>query len=95
MYTSDTAKLEEALIEDAARLIENTKKVFNQRGASCTAKLVRWVHPVEAICKEVMDGKYDLIVLGRRGLAESKRGLLGSVSEGVLRSAPCAVLMVK
>jgi nucleotide-binding universal stress UspA family protein len=95
MYTGDVAELEEALLEDGARLLDDTKKVFVRKGASCATKLVRWVHPVEAICTEAVDGKYDLIVLGSRGLAEAKRGLLGSVSEGVLRSSPCAVLMVK
>ena len=76
-------------------ILDDTNKVFVRKGAPCVAKLVRWVHPVEAICTEAVDGKYDLVVLGRRGLAEAKRGLLGSVSEGVLRSSPCAVLMVK
>ena len=95
MYTGDVTELQDALLEDGVRLLDHTKKAFARRGTPCVTKLVRWVHPVEAICTEATDGKYDLIVLGRRGLAEVKRGLLGSVSEGVLRSSPCAVLMVK
>lgn len=95
MYGSDIAGVQEALLEDGVRVLEDTKRVFIRRDAPCTTRLVRWVHPVEAICKEAADGKHDLIVLGRRGLSERKRGSLGSVSEGVLRSAQCAVLMVK
>jgi nucleotide-binding universal stress UspA family protein len=36
-----------------------------------------------------------LIVLGSRGLGRVKRLLLGSVSEGVLRLAPCPVLVMR
>lgn len=95
MYSSDIAGVQEALLEDGARILEDTKRVFTRRDVSCSTRLIRWVHPVEAICKEAVEGKYDLVVLGRRGLNEQKRGLIGSVSEGILRSAPCAVLMVK
>jgi nucleotide-binding universal stress UspA family protein len=36
-----------------------------------------------------------LIVLGSRGLGRVKRMLLGSVSEGVIRLAPCPVLVMR
>jgi len=95
MYSSDVAGVEEALLEDGMRVLEHTKRIFVQQDIACTTKLIRWIHPVEAICNEGLEGKYDLIVLGRRGLSEKKRGLLGSVSEGVFRSAPCATLVVR
>ncbi len=37
----------------------------------------------------------DLIVMGSRGLNTFKRVLLGSDAEGVVRHAPCAVLVVR
>lgn len=37
----------------------------------------------------------DLIVIGSRGLNAFKRVLLGSDAEGVVRHAPCAVLVVR
>jgi nucleotide-binding universal stress UspA family protein len=41
------------------------------------------------------EGDFDLIVMGARGMSKIRELLLGSVSEGVVRNAPCNVLIVK
>nr|WP_022797655.1 universal stress protein [Thermus islandicus] len=51
-------------------------------------------HPAETLARVAEDEGFDLIVLGRRGLTPVQRWMLGSVSERVLRYAPCAVLVV-
>jgi nucleotide-binding universal stress UspA family protein len=52
--------------------------------------------PVAAtIVKEAESHGSDLVVVGARGLGALKRLALGSVSEGVLRHAPCPVLVVR
>jgi nucleotide-binding universal stress UspA family protein len=51
--------------------------------------------PAQAICELAASAKCDLIVIashGRRGLS---RLLLGSVTEQVVRAAPCAVLVCR
>ncbi|HEX2863246.1 MAG TPA: universal stress protein [Deinococcales bacterium] len=51
-------------------------------------------HPAETITRLVEDEGFDLVVLGRRGLSAVQRWMLGSVSDKVVRHAPCAVLVV-
>ncbi len=50
--------------------------------------------PVEGIVEYVESNGIDLVVMGRRGLG-ALRGMLGSVSYGVLRSVEVPVLTVK
>ncbi len=51
-------------------------------------------HPAEAILRFAEDGKFDLIVLGRRGRSTAARWMLGSISERVLHYAHCPVMVV-
>ncbi|TFU17737.1 universal stress protein [Thermus tengchongensis] len=51
-------------------------------------------HPAETLIRVAEEEGMDLIVLGRRGLTPVQRWMLGSVSERVLRYAPCAVMVV-
>ena len=51
--------------------------------------------PRDEIVREARDWQADLVVVGARGVGGVKRLLLGSVSENVLRTARCPVLVVK
>jgi nucleotide-binding universal stress UspA family protein len=51
--------------------------------------------PVDAILRAARRLGADAIVLGSRGLGALGRLVLGSVSRGVVRRAPCAVLVVR
>jgi nucleotide-binding universal stress UspA family protein len=57
----------------------------------------RLIHgnPVSAIIDAAGDLPSDLIVMGTHGRGGIRRLLMGSVAEGVLRKAPCPVLIVK
>ncbi|OUP11077.1 universal stress protein [Collinsella sp. An2] len=65
-------------------------------GATCTVTPTAIIagSPVEGIAEYVTSHDIDLVVMGRRGLG-ALRGMLGSVSYGVLRSVDVPVLTVK
>ena len=52
-------------------------------------------HPAAEICTYATERGVDLIVMGTRGQSEVRALLLGSVSEQVLRHAPCPVTVVR
>jgi nucleotide-binding universal stress UspA family protein len=51
--------------------------------------------PADVIVRDAAVSSSDMIVMGARGLGLIDRLLLGSVSESVLRHAPCPVLIVR
>jgi len=57
--------------------------------------ILREGHAVQEIVRTAREGNFDLIVMGARGLSRIKEIILGSVSDGVIRNAPCPVLVTK
>lgn len=51
--------------------------------------------PIDEIVKFAEREKIDLIVMASHGRTGLARLLIGSIAEGVMRKAPCAVLVVK
>lgn len=49
----------------------------------------------DQITKLAREGNYDLIVIGRRGLNPLERMFVGSVTQRVIASAPCTVVVVR
>ena len=74
--------------DDVAR----AKSYLAERGVEAETKVV-FGDPAGEILSEAGKGDYDLIVVGTRELGPVSR-LLGSVSRGVTRRAPCPVLVV-
>ncbi len=58
-------------------------------------KVIREGVASEEILAQSEEGKYDLIVIGNRGLSKTEKFFLGSVSERIVRRAKCSVLVVK
>ena len=57
--------------------------------------LLKEGHTVQEIVKTAKEGKFDLIVIGGRGISKIRELLLGSVTDGVIHHAPCPVLVIK
>jgi len=58
-------------------------------------KKLEFGNPAETIINVAEKGRYDLIVVGKRGLSTVKRFFLGSVSDDVSHHAKCSVLIVR
>jgi universal stress protein A len=56
---------------------------------------VRFGTPENEIVRTARNEQADMIVLGTRGRKGFLRALAGSVAEGVLRQAPCAVMVIR
>lgn len=50
---------------------------------------------VNSIAKTAKEGSYDLIVVGARGLSKLEELMLGSVSQGIVKNAPCPVIVTR
>jgi universal stress protein E len=58
-------------------------------------KVVRLGTPHEQLSKVAAEGNYDLLVVGTRTRGRLTRVLFGSTAQKLIRSAPCAVWVVK
>jgi len=58
-------------------------------------KKLEFGNSAETIINVAEKGKYDLIVVGKRGLSTVKRFFLGSVSDDVSHHAKCSVMIVR
>jgi nucleotide-binding universal stress UspA family protein len=85
-WVPDPAALRESLWERLTRLRPSDPEV---RIEYCLAE----GDPVREIVGVARETACELIVIGRRGDTESERVSLGGVAEGVLRQAPCPVLI--
>jgi nucleotide-binding universal stress UspA family protein len=79
--------------EEARKLIDDFRKRLPQQSAAL--EFVQIGSPVAEIVAAARDWPADLIVIGSHGRGGVVRALLGSVAEGVMRQAPCPVLVVR
>lgn len=76
------------------RGLEEARRRLAKRWPTVTAHVL-YGDPREAIADAASRGGVDLVVVGARGLGAVTSFLVGSVSLGVARHAPCAVLVCK
>ena len=91
---ADFSKVVEAARKIAGSILTDGEKRVEAEGVK-VEKLLKEGHTVEEILKTARESKFDLIVIGARGVSKIREMLLGSVSDGVIRNAPCPVLVTK
>jgi nucleotide-binding universal stress UspA family protein len=88
------AKIAEETKQRSKRILDEAERTVKERGISAE-KVLKEGDAVREIVALAQEEKFDLIVVGHRGLSKLKELFLGSVSEGVSHKAPCPVLIVK
>jgi nucleotide-binding universal stress UspA family protein len=94
LSASQLSALMEPVIERTTRMINSLRDDFIKEGWTATTT-VKMDHVIDTIIKHVEADDTDLLVVGSRRLTRSERLHLGSVSESLLRHAPCSVLIVR
>ena len=84
--------LEEKIEREKQFALDEVKKIAESQGVETTTMLAAGA-PAREIVKYVQDD--DLIVMASQGKQGFNKFLLGSVSEEVLKMAPCAVMIIK
>ncbi|MEK6834625.1 MAG: universal stress protein [Thermoproteota archaeon] len=85
---------EKELIKQGKELMSKAKVRCAQNGIVFSEKITDG-HEAEEIVGFAAEKKFDLIVIGARGLGSVKEVFLGSVSNGVLHKSKIPVLIVK
>lgn len=91
---SQLAELTKPVMERATSLVNVLREDFIKEGYPVVTQ-VQMNHVIDIIVKHVEANHDDLLVIGSRDLTKSERLHLGSVSESLLRHAPCSVLIVR
>ncbi len=84
----------EFLRKQAEMIIEGAKEIVEKSGVDADFEILEG-HPVERICWYAAEGKFDLVILGKRGADAVKKLGMGSVSERVVRACDRNVLIVR
>ena len=94
LSASQLSDLTEPVMERTTKLVNSLRDDFIKEGNTATT-VVQMDHVIDTIVKHVEANHADLLVVGSRALTKSERLHLGSVSESLLRHAPCSVLIVR
>jgi nucleotide-binding universal stress UspA family protein len=86
------ARAERSARKAGERLLEEARVILGTSGAAAE---LHFGDPAEIICRRAADIGADVVVVGSRGLGKIEALVLGSVSDAVVRRAPCSVLVVR
>jgi nucleotide-binding universal stress UspA family protein len=85
----------EKLQEEARHLLDGQVRKIESTGGTVASAHLRMGRPDEEIVLLGEQTDADMIVMGSRGLGGTRRALLGSASDSVVRHAHCPVMVVR
>jgi len=83
------------LNKDAKRFMESAKKNAALNGIEFNEKIASSKNPVDTIVGFARKNKFDIIIIGSRGLGSPKANYVGSVAHGIVNNSKIQVLIVK
>lgn len=93
-YSDIVAELTNAEHKRVESLLALVAEAAEAEGVSCST-VVADGFAVDEICQKALDYDAQLIVVGSHGWGAARRLFSGSVSTGLVHSAPCPVLVVR
>jgi nucleotide-binding universal stress UspA family protein len=93
-YSDIVAELKEEEHKRVQRLLADVADAADAEGVYCSTVALDGF-AVEEICQKAVDYDAQLIVVGSHGWGAARRFFSGSVSTGLVHSAPCPVLVVR
>ena len=93
-YSNVVAEVRDAERKRVEELVASIAETAEAEGVRCTTVTLDG-RVVEEICRKASEYDAQLIVVGSHGWGSARRFLSGSVSTGLVHSAPCPVLVVR
>jgi len=93
-YSNVVVELTEAEHKRVRELLASVAETAEAEGIHCSTVAADGF-VVEEICKKASEYDAQLIVVGSHGWGAARRLLSGSISTGLVHSAPCPVLVVR
>lgn len=94
VYPEKTASTDDAMRQYAKEVAEKSKAYAREQGVESVRSFYVGGGPARTIVKFSRDHEVGLIILGRRGLSDSKHDLLGGVAHKVTSLAECPVMTI-
>lgn len=101
IFETYSGKMGEIYFQIKERVEKYGERVIQSAVKECSAFKVNfkekaiWGEAASEIIQEALLGKYDLVVIGSRGLDDIEDWLLGSVSQRVVRRSKCPVMVIR
>jgi nucleotide-binding universal stress UspA family protein len=81
--------------KQAKKFMELAKKNASNRRIEFYEKIISSKKPVDAIIEFANKNRFDIIVIGSRGLGSPKARYVGSIAHGIVNSSKVPVLVIK